>query len=131
MKFHKWLLCALASTVLFFDTYSITLQAGNLKNLISESGIKFGGWINGGVTFNPSQAGGYNGPVIFADQANRFQLNQLNLFVQRPVVSTGNAWDIGGRVDFMFGTDAIFTQAFGVPTFDVNTGAPSAGAIGI
>lgn len=124
MKFHKWLLCALASTVLFFDTYSITLQAGNLKNLISESGIKFGGWINGGVTFNPSQAGGYNGPVIFADQANRFQLNQLNLFVQRPVVSTGNAWDIGGRVDFMFGTDAIFTQAFGVPTFDVNTGAP-------
>jgi hypothetical protein len=70
MKFHKWLLCALASTVLFFDTYSITLQAGNLKNLISESGIKFGGWINGGVTFNPSQAGGYNGPVIFADQAN-------------------------------------------------------------
>ncbi len=124
MKLHKWLLCVLAGSALFLDTYSITLYAGNLKTFIDENRIKFGGWINGGATFNPSQSGGYNGPVIFADQANRFQLNQFNLFVQRPVVSTGDTWDFGGRVDFMFGTDAIFTQAFGVPTFDVNSGEP-------
>ncbi|MBX3628679.1 MAG: porin [Nitrosomonas sp.] len=124
MKLHKWLLCALAGSALFFDTHSITLYAGNLKNFIDETRIKLGGWINGGATFNPSQTNGYNGPVIFADQANQFQLNQFNLFVQRPVVSTGQTWDFGGRVDFMFGTDAIFTQAFGVPTFDVNSGEP-------
>lgn len=124
MKLHKWLLCALAGSALLFDTHSITLYAGNLKNFIDETRIKLGGWINGGATFNPSQTNGYNGPVIFADQANQFQLNQFNLFVQRPVVSTGQTWDFGGRVDFMFGTDAIFTQAFGVPTFDVNSGEP-------
>ena len=33
---------------------------------------------------------------------------------------------LGGRFDFMFGSDAIFTQAYGVPAFDVNTGQPLA-----
>jgi hypothetical protein len=40
------------------------------------------------------------------------------------VVTEGNAFDLGGRFDFMFGTDAIYTQAFGVPSFDVNSGEP-------
>jgi hypothetical protein len=49
-------------------------------------------------------------------------LNQFNLYLQRTGVTEGKAFDLGGRVDFMFGTDAIYTQAFGVPPFDVNTG---------
>lgn len=44
--------------------------------------------------------------------------------MRHPVAPEGKQWDFGGRFDFMFGTDAIFTQAFGVPAFDVNTGAP-------
>jgi len=32
--------------------------------------------------------------------------------------------DFGGRFDFMYGTDAIFTQAYGVPAFDVNSLEP-------
>lgn len=107
-----------------FVTYSVTLHASNLINFAKENRIGFGGWVNGGATYNPSQNNGFNGPVIFADQANRFQLNQLNLFMQRSVVSEGNAMDFGGRFDFMFGTDAIFTQAFGVPAYDVNSGEP-------
>jgi hypothetical protein len=51
-------------------------------------------------------------------------LNQFNVFLQRTVVTEGNAFDIGGRFDFMFGTDAIYTQAFGIPPFDVNSGQP-------
>jgi len=47
-------------------------------------------------------------------------LNQLNLFVQRAVATEGDKWDFGGRFDFMFGTDSIFTQAYGVPAVDVN-----------
>ena len=100
------------------------LYAQSLRKFLSSNKLEFGGWIHGGATYNPSQSGGFNGPVIFADQANRFQLNQLNFFVRRSVVSEGNTWDLGGRFDFMFGTDAIFTQAFGVPAFDVNSGAP-------
>ncbi|SFL29475.1 Putative beta-barrel porin-2, OmpL-like. bbp2 [Nitrosomonas aestuarii] len=124
MRYQKWLFLAITSSVLFFDTYSVTLYADNLKNFFKHSRLELGGWINGGATFNPSQTGGYNGPVIFADQANKFQLNQFNVFLQRSVVSTGKTWEFGGRVDFMFGTDAIFTQAFGVPTYDVNSGEP-------
>ncbi len=52
------------------------------------------------------------------------QLNQFNIYLQRTVVTEGKAFDIGGRFDFMFGTDAIFTQAYGIPAFDVNTGQP-------
>lgn len=124
MRCHKWLLLSITSFVLFFGTYSATLYASNLINFLKDSRLELGGWINGGATFNPSQGDGYNGPVIFADQANQFQLNQFNVFVQRSVVSTGDTWDFGARVDFMFGTDSIYTQAFGVPTFDVNSGEP-------
>ncbi len=118
------LLFAVTIIMLFIATHPENLQANNLKNFLRNGRLEVGGWINGGATFNPSQSNGYNGPVIYADQANQFQLNQLNLFMRRSVVSVGSAWDFGGRVDFMFGTDAIFTQAFGVPTFDVNTGEP-------
>ena len=125
MKYSKWSLFVITvSSIFFFVTHSITLHASNLVNFAKENRVGFGGWVNSGVTFNPSQTNGFNGPVAFADQANRFQLNQLNLFLQRSVISETNKWDFGGRFDFLFGTDAVFTQAFGVPTFDVNSGEP-------
>ena len=97
-----------------------------LTNLFKENGLEFGGWINAGITYNANNpSDGFNGTVTFADRANRFQLNQLNLFLQRPVTSEGKEWDFGARVDFLFGTDAIYAQAFGISAFDENTGAPS------
>ncbi|MEP6606320.1 MAG: porin [Nitrosospira sp.] len=101
-------------------------HANNLTNLFKESGLEVGGWINGGATYNANNpSDGFNGTVTFADRANRFQLNQFNIFLQRPVVSQGTEWDIGGRFDFLFGTDAIYAQAFGISAFDENTGEPS------
>lgn len=104
---------------------TITTSNG-FMDALKNTGIKAGGWINGGATYNPSQVHGFNGPVTFADQANRFQLNQLNFFVERAVRTEGKSWDIGFRADFMFGTDAIFTQAYGNPAFDINNGRPLA-----
>ena len=102
------------------------VHANNLGNLFRESGMQVGGWINGGATYNANNpSDGFNGAVTFADRANRFQLNQFNLFIQRAVPSEGTEWDLGGRFDFLFGTDAIYTQAFGISAFDENTGAPS------
>ena len=46
---------------------------------------------------------------------------KLNLFIQKAVATEGNKWDFGGRFDAMFGTDSIFTQAYGVPAYDVNS----------
>src|SRR4051812_31046217 len=104
---------------------SSDVHATNIIDRFKDSGLRVGGWVKGGATYNPSNpANGYNGSVTFADRANRFQLNQFNIYIQHTVVTEGKAFDLGGRFDFMFGTDAIYTQAFGVPAFDVNSGQP-------
>jgi len=97
----------------------------NDSNFMKNLGLKVGGWGNAGITYNAaSPKNNFNGPVTFGDRSGEFQLNQLNLFIQRAVATEGSSWDFGGRFDVMFGTDSIFTQAYGVPAFDVNTGAP-------
>ncbi len=95
----------------------------NEAALLKDNGITVGGWGNAGITYNPhNPSNGFNGPVTFADLSGTPQLNQLNMFIQRAVATEGSAWSFGGRFDAMFGTDSIFTQAYGVPAFDVNTG---------
>ena len=90
---------------------------------LKDNGIVVGGWANGGITYNThNPANGYNGPVTFNDRSNVPMFNQLNLYAGRAVATEGKKWDFGGRVDFMYGTDAIFTQAYGVTAYDVNTG---------
>jgi hypothetical protein len=82
--------------------------------------LKIGGWINPSVTYNANGSNsGFNGPVTFTDRANELQLNQLYFFLQRAVGGDPESWDVGGRVDFMYGTDSIFTQAYGVPPYDL------------
>lgn len=116
----------LATAILFSIIANFKeVHAIDLIERLKDSGIRGGGWVNAGATYNPSNPdNGYNGTVTFADRANRFQLNQFNVYIQRTVVTEGKAFDLGGRFDFMFGTDAIYTQAFGVPPFDVNSGQP-------
>ncbi len=97
----------------------------NESSFMKNNGLKIGGWSNAGITYNAaSPANNFNGPVTFGDRSGEFQLNQLNLFIQRAVATEGTGWDFGGRFDVMFGTDSIFTQAYGVPAFDVNNGSP-------
>ena len=92
---------------------------------LKDNGIVVGGWANGGITYNThNPANGYNGPVTFNDRSNVPMFNQLNLYVGRAVATEGKKWDFGGRFDFMYGTDAIFTQAYGATAYDVNTGQP-------
>ncbi|EGW23255.1 porin [Methylobacter tundripaludum] len=100
-----------------------TVGDPNESQFMKDLGLKIGGWANAGVTYNAaSPTNGFNGPVTFGDRSAEFQLNQLNIFVQRAVAAEGDAWDFGGRFDAMFGTDSIFTQAYGSPALDVNSG---------
>jgi hypothetical protein len=94
----------------------------NGSSLFKSSGLTLGGWLQGGVTVsNHDSNTRFNGPVTFNDRDSEFQLNQLYLYLQRAVATEGDSFDIGGRADFLFGTDAIYTQAYGVPAYDVNT----------
>lgn len=115
---------AQAKDLIEANTLLETVGDPNESTFMKSIGLKVGAWANAGVTYNAaSPTNGFNGPVTFADRSAEFQLNQLNIFAQRAVAAEGDAWDFGGRIDAMFGTDSIFTQAYGVPAFDVNNWA--------
>jgi hypothetical protein len=76
--------------------------------------MRAGGWLSAGISYNGNQPRNHsNAPVTFNDRASELQLNQLNLFLERAVNKEAKHWDIGGRVDFLWGTDSRFTQAAG------------------
>ncbi len=83
----------------------------NDTSFMQKTGFEVGLWASGGVTGNSN--GNTNAPVLFNDRVNEFNLNQLNFYIERAVDTDGDSWDIGGRMDFMYGTDARFTQASG------------------
>ena len=74
--------------------------------------VTFGAWLEvgiSGVASNP--ADGFNGVVTFNDRDGEFQMNQLWLYLDRVADTGGYGWAWGGHVDFVYGTDAFFTQA--------------------
>ncbi len=88
-------------------------------------GLNIGGWTTQSFTWNPyNPANGpnfqgrntnpFNGPVTWTDQANQYQLNQQYLYFDRPTNTGGDGWDLGGRVDFLYGTDYRFTTEAGL-----------------
>jgi len=85
---------------------------------LEEKGITIAGWVAAGFTFNPDdptdpQAGTGNLPVVFNYRANDFQLNQVYWYMERATDGECGL-DIGGRVDFLYGSDYIFTEAYGL-----------------
>ncbi|MCA9185601.1 MAG: porin [Pirellulaceae bacterium] len=85
----------------------------------SVGGWEFSGWLDQGYTSNSRDpANGFNLPVTFNDRADSYQMNQLYLSLARVVNDGGCNWDLGGRVDVLFGTDYFFTTAVGLETHD-------------
>jgi hypothetical protein len=81
---------------------------------LEDWGVSLGGWASVGITYNHHDPGDHrNGPVTFNDRASEFQLNQLYLFMERAVNKEAKRWDIGGRVDLLWGSDSRFAQAVG------------------
>jgi Putative beta-barrel porin-2, OmpL-like. bbp2 len=92
---------------------------------LSDYGVTWGGWLNTSVTANANApADKFNGPVTFGDRSGELQMNQFYGYLQRAITVGADDFDIGGRVDVMYGTDSIFTQAYGVPVTNPRTGLP-------
>ena len=69
-------------------------------------GIDISGWLEGGATINTLSPGDrWNGPVATNDRSNEFEMNQFWWTIARPVKTDGDGFDIGGRVDVVYGTD--------------------------
>lgn len=91
-----------------------TLCDGNCR------GWFFGGWLNAGAYFNNHGNGrnGGNGPIPFVFNGNRGQLNQAWFNFGKQMNFDDRAWDWGVNADYVYGTDALATQAFGDQGWD-------------
>lgn len=72
-------------------------------------------WLAQGFTYNENDpASGSNFPLTFNDRSDKYLLNQIYLSFGRAVSTS--SWDLGGRIDLLYGTDYFFTTALGLET---------------
>jgi hypothetical protein len=77
--------------------------------ILQKMGFMIGGWVQQGVTFNQhNPADGFNGVIGTNDWDDRYQLNQVWLWLHRPADNGGCGWAVGGHVDLIYGTDFRF-----------------------
>jgi hypothetical protein len=80
---------------------------------LKDSGWTIGGWGTAGINYNTDdQHDSSNGPMNMTDRNGELNLYQLDLFIEK-AINKGTSWDVGGRLDYMFGTDTRYTQAAG------------------
>jgi hypothetical protein len=76
------------------------------------SGITVGGWVSVGGYAN-AHGTPSNGILGFNNVGDGFTMPQLWGFMEKAVDTGGCGWDLGGRVDYVFGADGPDTQSFG------------------
>ncbi|HEX7447021.1 MAG TPA: outer membrane beta-barrel protein [Pirellulales bacterium] len=92
-------------------------KLGDQLHCFKKHEILVAGWIAQSYTWNPyNPSDGFNGPVTWTDQANRYQLNELYLYAVKPVDTKGEGWDYGGRVDLLYGTNYRWDTEAGLET---------------
>ena len=78
------------------------------------NGIHLSAQIEGGFMGNPARpADGLNFGQLFTDHANQFQLNQILLTANKPLDPKDPDYQWGFKVQFMYGSDARYTQFLG------------------
>lgn len=83
--------------------------------------IQIGGYWVQSFTGNPDSPNDhFNGPVTWTDRSNEYQLNEKWAFAQRATNTLDSDWDIGGRFDFISGSNARFFVTSGTIE-DVNS----------
>jgi hypothetical protein len=60
---------------------------------------------------------GFNIGRVFDFEDDEFNLNQIDLNVERVVNINGDNWDVGGRMEWMYGEDARYIHANGLFDF--------------
>jgi hypothetical protein len=85
--------------------------------LLQKLGIDMSGWVQQGITFNAwNPVDRFNGPVYTNDRSGEYMLNQAWLAFVRPTKTDGDGWDIGGRIDVVYGEDWRYGQCEGLET---------------
>jgi hypothetical protein len=77
-------------------------------------GIRLSAQLDAGGTLNPMRPStGLNFGQLFTDHANQAQLNQLLLTASKPLDPTNSESQWGFKLQFMYGSDARYTQFLG------------------
>lgn len=89
---------------------------------LNSLGIKIGGYIQQSAvtdsrnpTNPPASFGAWPG-AGFLYRNDEYMFNRLYLNIERPTDTSCRDWDIGGKVDLLYGTDYVFLQARGLET---------------
>ena len=76
--------------------------------------VKLSAQYQAGFNINPMRpADGLNFGQLFTDHANQFQLNQILLTATKPLDPKDPDYQWGFKVQFMYGSDARYTQFLG------------------
>ncbi|QDT03010.1 hypothetical protein K227x_13890 [Rubripirellula lacrimiformis] len=92
---------------LFDNGFLSDSELGDPYNLLGECcGFTMGGWV---------QLGYHNKNLsLFNSRRDELQLQQAWVYAEKEL-DTSNGFGVGGRVDYLYGTDGPDTQAFGIP----------------
>jgi len=112
----------------------MTCDIGEPWSLVQATplGISVGGWTNLGYHSSRNAGTGINGngaPANFNTYDGRVQLQQQWAYAER-VADGSEGLDIGGRIDYLYGTDAPDTQTFGIANDHWDNGFDNGGAYG-
>lgn len=75
--------------------------------------IKLGAQIEGGVSFNPAGPKTNLGQA-FTDHPNQAQLNQVLVTVAREIPKDASGWEVGFKLQGLYGSDARYTHLIGL-----------------
>jgi hypothetical protein len=97
-----------------------TLDAIGIGKALEAANINIYGFVEGGYTysFNPPPGNKYI-PVtsVFDIRQNRIVLDQLDLSIERTVDITKPNFDVGGKIEGIFGTDAALIHTPGLDVY--------------
>lgn len=82
---------------------------------IEKLGLSSTGSLVQGLTWNPDNPDNrFNDPVSYNDRSNDYQLQQLYVFAEAPAQRANGKPGLGGRVDWLFGSNSRFLLARGL-----------------
>src|SRR6266702_3953504 len=93
-----------------------------LAKPLNDAGIKFYGYVEGGYFYDFSAPDSHHGPTFigFNSFKNAGILDNISLNVERAVDPTKKQFDVGFRVEGIYGADAAFIHSNGL--LDTQTG---------
>ena len=80
------------------------------------TGINVNGWVDIGGTFNPQNPGSHYNGTLAPNDRDEIQFNQTYLVMEKALKPENGCWDLGGRIDFLYGSDYIYCESLGFET---------------